>query len=778
MIPLKLTLKNFLSYGPTVTTVDFEPYQLMCLSGKNGHGKSALLDAITWTLWGHARKTGGVPRADEQLIHLGQSNMLVIFEFMSNQQRYRVRREVTISHARLLSTLDFGHIQTDTSIKPLTEKTIRATQERIQAIIGLTFDAFCNSVFLRQGHSDEFSRKSAQERKEILGTILGLERYERARKYANEQLRTLQTEREGLLKLQEHVHTQLAQLPNTQQAIDTCAQTVRACVDEQKKLQEQLENLATEHRKLQINKDDWHAQEKECNTIKKQLIALEHELTLAHTHTINNQEIALARLLEQERALKEKYTHVQERDSAIHTELTQLTQQLENTNTQCKNYAQAKVTLIQHTHAFEKRKALYHTFTGESSWVKKQLHIVAQQQLSQVNNAAPNCPLCEQQLAHTVQRFLAAKLIKQAHFFEHRLQRMNDFLQISRPLLREQKNIIDELTNSVQTAQRAQERIQELNLYIQRLTVEKEQLAQVLQQLYKQQQELICQKQVLAHTLDHAREQAHALCQQHEGWRELNTQVCASERKQQLMPTLKELQEREHALNTRTEQVKQMFVYAQSRHTHAVQEHARAQNIYEHVQKLQAEHAHGELQLKKLEHECDIYKAIVHALSKDGIQALLIESVIPELEHEANMLLAHLSDQNAHIMIESLRDLKSGGTKETLDIKIADNAGIRPYELFSGGEAFRIDFALRIAISQLLARRAGATLQTVIIDEGFGSQDEDGLQRLVDALHKIRSHFAKIIVVSHLSALKDQLPVHFIVQKFATGSSVRVMHYE
>lgn len=69
-------------------------------------------------------------------------------------------------------------------------------------------------------------------------------------------------------------------------------------------------------------------------------------------------------------------------------------------------------------------------------------------------------------------------------------------------------------------------------------------------------------------------------------------------------------------------------------------------------------------------------------MSKDGIQALLIEEAIPELEAEANSLLSKLTNNSAHIFIESLKDLKNGGTKETLDIKIADHIGIRPYELF------------------------------------------------------------------------------------------------
>jgi exonuclease SbcC len=169
------------------------------------------------------------------------------------------------------------------------------------------------------------------------------------------------------------------------------------------------------------------------------------------------------------------------------------------------------------------------------------------------------------------------------------------------------------------------------------------------------------------------------------------------------------------------------------------------------------------------------YQTIATAVGKDGIQALLIEEAIPEIEEYANNLLAKLTNNTAHLMIESLRDLKSGGTKETLDIKISDTQGVRPYEMFSGGEAFRIDIALRIAISKLLAHRAGTALQTLIIDEGFGSQDEDGLAAMIDVLNALQSEFATIIVVSHLPMMKDQFPIHFVVEKGSHGSMVRIV---
>src|SRR5258706_15336072 len=103
MIPVRLSLKNFLSYGSEIQTIDFEPYHLICLSGKNGHGKSALLDAITWALWGAARKTTGPSKPDEGLLRLGQNHMMVALDFKSNGILYRVRREYTIQGSKAVS---------------------------------------------------------------------------------------------------------------------------------------------------------------------------------------------------------------------------------------------------------------------------------------------------------------------------------------------------------------------------------------------------------------------------------------------------------------------------------------------------------------------------------------------------------------------------------------------------------------------------------------------------------------------------------------------------
>jgi exonuclease SbcC len=106
---------------------------------------------------------------------------------------------------------------------------------------------------------------------------------------------------------------------------------------------------------------------------------------------------------------------------------------------------------------------------------------------------------------------------------------------------------------------------------------------------------------------------------------------------------------------------------------------------------------------------------------------------------------------------------------ETLDVKISDELGTRNLELYSGGEAFRVNFAIRVALSKLLAHRAGARLQTLVVDEGFGTQDAFGRQRLVEAINLVRQDFAKILVITHIDELKDAFPTRIEVEKPTGG---------
>jgi exonuclease SbcC len=168
------------------------------------------------------------------------------------------------------------------------------------------------------------------------------------------------------------------------------------------------------------------------------------------------------------------------------------------------------------------------------------------------------------------------------------------------------------------------------------------------------------------------------------------------------------------------------------------------------------------------------YYDLAKAFGKNGIQALLIEMALPELQNETNQLLAHMTDNRMHVKFETQRETKKGDVSETLEIQIADELGTRRYEMFSGGEAFRINFAIRIALSKLLARRAGAPLPTLIIDEGFGTQDNTGLEKLKEAITSIQDDFEKILVITHVEELRDAFPTRIDIVRTAEGSTLEI----
>jgi exonuclease SbcC len=138
-------------------------------------------------------------------------------------------------------------------------------------------------------------------------------------------------------------------------------------------------------------------------------------------------------------------------------------------------------------------------------------------------------------------------------------------------------------------------------------------------------------------------------------------------------------------------------------------------------------------------------------------------------------LLDRLTGGDMRVNFETQKQLKSrDGLAETLDIRIIDGVGERPYENFSGGEQFRVNFAIRLALSQVLSKRAGARLQTLVIDEGFGSQDPSGRQRLVEAINTIQNDFARILVITHVDELRDAFPTRIEVEKNALGSAISI----
>ena len=205
----------------------------------------------------------------------------------------------------------------------------------------------------------------------------------------------------------------------------------------------------------------------------------------------------------------------------------------------------------------------------------------------------------------------------------------------------------------------------------------------------------------------------------------------------------------------------------------------RLQQSLTQIEQLQVQYQDTGKQLQDYEKQYRIYQALTQAFGKNGIQALTIENILPQLEAETNQILARLTGNQFHVQFLTQKASKGTSQKktkliDTLDIVIADAGGTRPYETYSGGEAFRINFSVRLALAKLLAQRAGTSLQMLIVDEGFGTQDAEGCNRLVGAINAIAADFACILTVTHMPQFKEAFQTRIEVYKDEQGSSLQV----
>ncbi len=204
---------------------------------------------------------------------------------------------------------------------------------------------------------------------------------------------------------------------------------------------------------------------------------------------------------------------------------------------------------------------------------------------------------------------------------------------------------------------------------------------------------------------------------------------------------------------------------------------SRGISALERIEQLAVRRNEINIKIGETKRELLIFQELAKAFGKNGLQALIIEHAVPEIEVEANKILSKLTEGSMALSLEMVRPTQKGGEKETLEIYIGDSSGTRSYETFSGGEAFRIDFALRVGISKFIANRSGAQLRTLVIDEGFGTQDRDGLNQFVQVINSIKDDFDKILAITHVDEMKERFPVRIEVTKEpGSGSRFEVVY--
>ncbi len=850
MIPLKLEMRNFMCYGEEVSSLDFSGIHLACLAGDNGHGKSAVIDAMTWALWGRART-----QRDDNLIHLGSTDMEVEFEFLLADNHYRITRQRRRNGSRGRTTLEF-QIGDNGRFRSLTGNTMRQTQAKINETLHLDYETFINSAFLLQGRADEFTTKPPAERKRILAEILGLSLYdqleERARDRAKEREIRLREIAAGLNEIEKELaHKQGYEL-ELQEAEKLALQLSHRLRAEEKKLRE----LREARKELYLKKEqlsellaELEAQEREWGDTKQEILEIErriaaHEAVLTEAESIEEGYAALVAAREANEELSHKLTEqvklnqersdmqrrIDEASSQLSLERALLAGTAADLETAAQQIPvlqsrleQVRASLEQLSGIEEEKERIRREEENLSNQIaslqtmneqlKSEMDLL-KEKLDLLKEAEARCPLCGNDLAEAEREHIKAEYTAEGR------EKGN--------LYRDNKAAIRRLGESLEDARKGREVVEVQLTQLASLQAEeatssaslseartakqesdqaKAQLGQLDERLRKgdfagderahlaQLDKELKRLGYDPHKHEEIRQRLSSLAGFEESKRELEAarQGLRAEKEslgkqkkygERLQEGLADGAKRKEALSQQIgdlevatgnlEDQSRLVDELQVRESHARLQLGAARQKLDHCLHLEKEKERKSLQQQETTEKRAVYDELRLAFGKKGIQAMIIEAAIPEIEEEANRLLGRMTDGRMHIRLKSQRETLKGKTIETLDIEVSDELGPRSYDLFSGGEAFRISFAIRIALSKLLARRAGARLQTLIIDEGFGTQDSRGRERLIQAINSVQEDFARILVITHIDELKDAFPVRIDVFKTPEGSQIAI----
>lgn len=849
MIPQKLSLTNFMCYRRA--TLDFAGIHVACLSGENGAGKSALLEAITWALWGNTRLGA---RGDDDLIRLGQDKMHVEFAFDLDGELYRViRRRHGARHSR--TTLDF-QVKRDERWCSLVEGGVRATQRKIENILGLDYDTFVNSALLRQGHVDEFTVKTASERKRVLSDILGLDRWSTYEDQVKERQKSIEAELEATGLRLEEIEMELgrrsqyeAQLEAAQAAVDELAEGLEEAQQTYQRMEaaraerhqvdaqiadqlERIEQAEQELVRLTRERSEREKRLEEC----EQLLAQSEQVAAGYRayQGAVDLERRLGGRLRQSVELDERRREMESRISEARHQLearhemlaTRVDELAKNLPTQAleDELEEVNAQLDHLTRLSESREAAKDdlariaeeraTLQARNDALRSDMEAL-KDRIRLLREADAQCPLCEQPLTEKhcleLMRQIESEGKAKGDAFRANQALLEDLAQQA-AALDEQIARSDGELGRLSTLQRQAaaliERVQRGRRAVEELGQAQEELAEVERRLTEEDYALSARaelKRVLSDAAQlgydsEAHEEAQEAVAKGQMFAERKLQLAAvQERMAEERAALDRLQEseqrwrrklsaaqkrREHleaktvALETELEQsdaAGKQLQEMRAKEAEGRQRAGAAQQRLAACVALEEQLADGLKRKEILASTRGICDELRTAFSVRGVPAMIVEAAVPEIELEANRLLSRMTEGRMHVSFETQRQTKAGAMREALQIRISDELGARSYENYSGGEQFRVNFAVRIALSKLLARRAGARLETLIIDEGFGTQDVHGRHRLVEAIHAVQDEFARVLVVTHISELEDVFPARIEVTKTPQGSTVEVV---
>jgi exonuclease SbcC len=802
--PLRLEVEGFTSFREPAA-LDFEGLDLFAITGPTGAGKSSLIDAVVFALYGQVPRVG---REYKQLISHGAERLSVRLDFEVGGRRYRAARTARLA-GNPQTVLER---RTGEGFEPLAGR-VKEIEEAIQGIVGLDYEAFTRSVVLPQGQFDAFLKGEPKERHKILVALLNLDLYVEMQKIAHR--RAAEAKREA-----EFIGAQL-----DSDYRDATEETLRAREEELGAAE--AARSAAERALSAV--DEALAVARQVAAARREAEAAERDLEAQLTATAKAQSTlaeADGRRSAQARAQKDVLERLAAvpfdaaRQEALLPARPRAEQLLEleprrrrlgkasadqrlALEKATKRLAQAEKALPEH----EKDLAGAGDAALAARAERETLHRrQAALELRRSLSPGEACPVCEQ-VVKTVPagRFpgleQADAAVRKAEKREAEARKAAETARL-------------ELERARSEAQRAVEQGEEILRHEKELQAETRAIGEALEKAGVKPLERTDPASLLARlereldALDKARAQRERLeAEKHrleaDAARLEKAVAAAQAQLEAAKGRVAEIESRRAEAEKRLESAARCLAMLGERHGWALPAPGAAKGgetadeagwLEARRQTLTKERSEAERAAARLE-------TLLSRLRQDVARAAELRARKAALETKAALahtLAQHLrSDQLlAYVQEEALRLLAEDGSRhlEALSLgryslvasdqefAVVDhwNADAsRSVKTLSGGETFLASLALALALAEGLAElavagRAGETLESLFLDEGFGTLDPETLGQVVQALDALHGGRRLVGVVTHLPELAAQLPARVEVQRTEGTARLRV----
>jgi exonuclease SbcC len=806
--PLKLSLEGFTSFRDRLD-LDFTGLDLFAITGPTGAGKSSLIDAIVFALYGQVPRVGDDYK---QLISHGRERLSVWLEFAVGDDRYRIVRTTRPDRPsqQRLERL------TGESAEPLADR-VKEIRAEVDRILGLDYDGFTRSVVLPQGQFDAFLKGEPKERRKILVALLDLAVYERMQQLANQRSSAARNEAEFIRR---QLETDFASA--TQEALEQKKaelETAESCAKRAEARLQSLAEAAALAQQARAARKEQASLAKDHGSETRRLEAAKATLDSA-----GQTKKALDAELRKLQAQKDAHGFDEARHAAL---LAQ------------KPRAEQLVTLDQ----AEKRA------TKATADTRRALD----EARSAVAREEKTLPGLEKDEADAREAERAARAEKDGAHREHAALALRQGLkpgdpcpvcaQEVRTVPKGKEPALDAVETRLKKAEVAaravQEKLNQTRLAQEQRKAKAESLERELQQAETQEKEAKAQTTDARAALTEAGFEAEgdpaALLQAVE--RELETQKAAKEAKARTETKLKEIEQKHATLDREVAAAAAQRDVLEARIAELERKRGEADDALERARK-----ALGDLAVRDGwsalrpppagRDEADVVETLratrqseaaaaqskvatlrldVEATEKALVRAAELTGRRADLEKEAALARTLADHLKAHELVawiqeEALSRLAEAGSRHLLrlsqsryTLRLGAGAGegparaeqdffvvdswngdaVRSVRTLSGGETFLASLALALALAESLAElggesRAALALESLFLDEGFGALDADTLDTVVSALDALHGGDRMVGIVTHLRELAERLPARLEVRRQGAGATVVV----